>query len=171
MKTVEFKAGDMRWHLCMNGAALFDIYEKFGRKGQVLDCIQGEDKQSFDNTCWLVWKLAEQGELVRRWQGHTPGRMPTLAQVRAVLSPHDVLRAKEAAAEAVKQGFAMELPPEEPEMVDLGLRRWREQQEDQRTEAEYLAPLVRLLGLSIREALLLTPGQTADLLEAAVRKE
>lgn len=171
MKTVEFSVEHMRWHLCMNGAALFDIYEKFGRKGQVLDHIQGNDKKAFDNTCWFLWKLGEQGELVRRWQGYTPAPMPTVGQVRAVLAPGDVLRAKTAIAEAVQLGFTMERPPEEPDMVDVGLQRWREQQGDQRTEAEYLAPLVRLLGLSIREALLLTPGQTADLLETFTRKE
>lgn len=171
MKTVEFAAQDMRLHLCMNGTALFDIYEQFGRKGQILSHIQGNDKNAFDHTCWLLWKLGEQGELVRRWQGYTPSPMPSVGQVRAVLSPSDVLRAKEAIGEAVKLGFAMERPPEEPEMVDLGLMRWKAQQGDQRTEAEYLAPLVRLLGLSIREALLLTPGQTAELMETLRRKE
>ena len=50
MKTVDFDLGDMRLHLCMNGAALFDIYEKFGRKGQLLDHIQGNGKEAFANT-------------------------------------------------------------------------------------------------------------------------
>lgn len=44
MKTVEFDLGDMRLYLCMNGAALFDIYEKFGRKGQILGPHPGQQQ-------------------------------------------------------------------------------------------------------------------------------
>ena len=70
----------------MNGAALFDIYEKFGRKGKVLDHIQGDGKEAFANTCWMLYKLAEQGELVRRWMGHRPQPIPQERQLLALLA-------------------------------------------------------------------------------------
>lgn len=172
MKTVEFDLGDMRLYLCMNGAALFDIYEKFGRKGQILDHIQGNSKEAFENTCWFLWKLAEQGELVRRWMGHRPRAILQERQLRALLGPMDVPRAKEAIGEAARQGFAMETPIERKERIDLGLQKLKEADgSDKVTMAEYLAPLLRLLGMNVHDALMLTPGQAGDLKAQVTRKE
>ena len=165
MKTVDFDLGDMRLHLCMNGAALFDIYEKFGRKGQLLDHIQGNSKEAFANTCWFLWKLAEQGELVRRWMGHRPQPIPQERQLLALLGPLDVPRAKEAIGEAARLGFAMETPRERAERIDLGLQKLKEADgSDKVTMAQYLAPMLRLLNMNVHDALMLTPGQTGDLL-------
>ena len=172
MKTVDFYLGDMRLHLCMNGAALFDIYEKFGRKGQLLDHIQGNSKEAFANTCWFLWKLAEQGELVRRWMGHRPQPIPQERQLLALLGPLDVPRAKEAIGEAARLGFAMETPRERAERIDLGLQKLKEADgSDKVTMAEYLAPMLRLLNMNVHDALMLTPGQTGDLLAQVTRKE
>ena len=172
MKTVEFDLGDMRLYLCMNGAALFDIYEKFGRKGQLLDHIQRNDKRSFENTCWFLWKLAEQGELVRRWMGHRPRPIPQERQIMAMLGALDVLRAKEAIGEAARLGFEMETPQERAERIDLGLQKLKEADgSDKVTMAQYLAPLLRLLNMNVHDALMLTPGKTGDLLAQVTRKE
>lgn len=172
MKTVEFDLGDMRLHLCMNGAALFDIYEKFGRKGQLLDHIQGNDKLAFANTCWFLWKLAEQGELVRRWMGHRPRPILQEKQIMAMLGPLDVPRAKEAVMEAARLGFAMETAQERTERIDLGLQQLKEADgSDKVTMAEYLAPLLRLLNMNVHDALMLTPGQAVDLKAQVTRKE
>lgn len=172
MKTVEFDLQDMRLHLCMNGAALFDIYEKFGRKGKVLDHIQGDGKEAFANTCWMLYKLAEQGELVRRWMGHRPQTIPQERQLLALLSPMDVPRAKEAIGEAARLGFEMETKQQRAERIDLGLQKLKEADgSDKMTMAEYLAPLLRLLGMNVHDALMLTPGQTGDLLAQVTRKE
>ena len=172
MKTVEFDLGDMRLHLCMNGAALFDIYEKFGRKGQLLDHIQGNSKEAFANTCWFLWKLAEQGELVRRWMGHRPRPILQERQLRALLGAMDVPRAKEAIGEAARLGFAMETPQERKDSIDLGLQQLKSQDgSDKVTMAQYLEPLLRLLNMNVHDAMMLTPGQTGDLLAQVTRKE
>ena len=172
MKTVEFDLGDMRLHLCMNGAALFDIYEKFGRKGHLLDHIQGNSKEAFENTCWFLWKLAEQGELVRRWMGHRPRPIPQETQLMAMLGALDVPRAKDAIGEAARLGFEMETPRERAERVDLGLQKLKEEDgSDKVTMAQYLAPLIRLLNMSVHDAMMLTPGQTGDLLAQVTGKE
>lgn len=108
MRTVPFRQGGQTWYLLLNGAALFDIYDKFGPKGFVLDHIKGHGKKSFGPTCWLLAKLAEQGELLRRYQGYDKGPIPTEAQFQLSLSPLEVLRAKEAIALAVQEGFRRE---------------------------------------------------------------
>ena len=120
MKTTEFTVAGNTWHLCRNGAALFDIYEKFGDDGSVVDHIKGNDKKAFQAVCWMLYKLAEQGELVRRYLGHTPGKFPNEHTFRALLRPREVAEAKEAIYEAVRLGFAREEPDEE-KSVDVGL--------------------------------------------------
>ena len=120
MKTFPYTLNGNTWHLCLNGAALFDIYEKYGDKGFVTDHIAGNDKNAFQATCWMLAKLAEQGELVRRYQGFDHGSFPTEQMFRATLAPLDVADAKFAIKEAVRLGFLRE-EAEEDQAVDLGL--------------------------------------------------
>ena len=120
MKTFPFEHNGQTWHLCLNGAALFDIYEKFGDKGFVTDPIKGTGKESFEATCWMLSKLAEQGEMVRRYQGCDHGKFPTAQMFRATLSPLDVMEARKAICEAVALGFRREVRDEDEE-VDVGL--------------------------------------------------
>ena len=119
MKTTEFSLNGQTYHLCLNGAALFDIYEKYGSKGFVTDHVKGNGKKSFEATCWILAKLAEQGELVRRYLGHDRGPIPSEGLLRAMLSPRDVPEAKAAITEAVRRGFEREKKEDGP--VDLGL--------------------------------------------------
>ena len=121
MKTLEFEWNGQLLHLCLNGAALFDIYEKYGTKGSITDHISGNGKKSFQATCWMLAKLAEQGNLVRIWQGHKRTKPPTEPQLAALLAPVDVLAAKNAIRVAIELGFRREEDDGEGE-VDLGLR-------------------------------------------------
>lgn len=121
MKTLEFEWNGQMLHLCLNGAALFDIYEKYGTKGSITDPISGNGKKSFQATCWMLAKLAEQGNLVRIWQGHERVKVPTEQQLAALLSPVDVLAAKDAIRVAIELGFRMEADDGERE-IDIGLQ-------------------------------------------------
>ena len=90
----------------------------------------------------------------------------------ALLAPLDVPRAKEAIGEAVRMGFSMETPRERAERIDLGLQKLKEADgSDKVTMAQYLAPMLRLLNMNVHDALMLTPGQTGDLLAQVTRKE
>lgn len=120
MKTVEFELNGRVHHLILNGAALFDAYDKFGDKGSLLDHMTGTSRESFDNTVWFLVKLAQQGEAVRRFQGEEPAPMLTAEEVLRTLRPVDVLRAQAAVREAWALGFERETVPEEEE-IDLGL--------------------------------------------------
>ena len=98
--------------------------------------------------------------------------IPQERQLLALLGPLDVPRAKEAIGEAARLGFAMETPRERAERIDLGLQKLKEADgSDKVTMAEYLAPLLRLLNMNVHDALMLTPGQTGDLLAQVTRKE
>ena len=120
MRTVPFELGGQTLHLCLNGAALYDIYDRYGTDEPVLSHIQGTGKEHFAAACWMLTKLAEQGELVHRYQGHDKGFLATEHWVRANLAPLDVIRAKRAIEETVRMGFRLE-EPEEAKPIDKGL--------------------------------------------------
>ena len=95
-------------------------YDKFGYEGFLTKHIEGQSKASFENTCWLLCKLAEQGELVRRWQGLERGPIAPVEYFRTHLRPLDVAGAKDAIREAISLGFSRE-EEHERRVRDLGL--------------------------------------------------
>lgn len=122
MNTVDFDWNGQTLHLLLNGAALFDIFDRYGSDTEILTLIDGSDKKSYLNTCWLLYKLAEQGELARRFLGHDHERYPTAERLAASLMPLEVPKARRAITQAVKLGFGMLYPEDtESEFVDLGL--------------------------------------------------
>ena len=120
MKTFPYELDGHKFYLCLNGQALFDAYDKFGYEEFITKHIEGQSKASFENTCWLLCKLAEQGELVRRWQGLERGPIAPPEYFRTHLRPLDVAGAKDAIREAIALGFARE-EEHERRVRDLGL--------------------------------------------------
>lgn len=120
LKTVDFEFNGQVLHLFLNGAALFDFYDRYGVEQEIPDVVAGESRKSFLATCWLLHKLSEQGELARRQLGHTPEDIPSMGQLAALLGVLDVPRARRAICEAARMGFSMEHPPKR-EYEDLGL--------------------------------------------------
>ena len=120
MKSVKIELAGATCYLCMNAAALFAIYDRYGTKGSVLDPIQTGDKAGFEATCWFLATLAEQGELVRRWQGLERGPIVPEQYFRVNLKPLDVAGAKDAIREAITLGFSRE-EEREKRVRDLGL--------------------------------------------------
>lgn len=121
MKLTNITIDGQQLHLCLNGTALFDLYARFGDKGSLLDHIEGSDRKTFYNTCAMLAKLAEQGELVRRYQGFEPAVILTEAQLRLIMGPLDVVAAKSAIRRAVAIGFGREVKDEREQRVDMGL--------------------------------------------------
>ena len=121
IRTIEFPWEGHTYHLLLNAAALFDLYDKFGDKGYLLDHIDGTGRKSFDATAWILVKLAQQGELLRRYQGDDPGPMLTYDAVIRTMSPRDMIQARDAIRRAYAAGFGRDVPPEDEEEEDLGL--------------------------------------------------
>lgn len=120
MKTVEFELNGRTHHLLLTGAALFEAYDRFGDKGDLLEHISGTDKDSFHATVWMLVKLAQQGEAWRRHSGCEAAPMLTVEEAALALRPVDVLRARAAIRAAYCLGFGREEPDEGRE-IDLGL--------------------------------------------------
>lgn len=119
MKTVKVTIYGRTCHLRLTSAALYDIYERYGKEKSAFEHIEGAGKDAFDAICWYFAKLAEQGELTRRYQGHEPRDIITEAEVKLLLTPNDFPAAKMAVLRAMQEGFGREVEDDEP--VDIGL--------------------------------------------------
>lgn len=170
MKTVEFELNGQTYHLLFNAAALFDCYDQFGDKGELLDHITGTSRESFDATVWMLVKLAQQGELLRRYQGETPERMLTVEESSRTMSPPDALRSRAAIRAAFSRGFDREIESEEDEEIDLGLLELQKKNGTRLKRAQYLEWTTQILHLSVKESMLLTIGQACDLIELEVQR-
>ena len=123
MRVFEYKFQDETYTLCLNGAALFAIYDKYGSDSSVFDPIKAMDNKGFEAVCFYLHELAKQGEIVRRWEGRMPRKIPPQAMFAALLSPHEVNEAKQAIISALELGFARE--HDDREKIDLGLEELR----------------------------------------------
>ena len=90
MKLHEVDLCGQHLYLCLNGQALFDIYDKFGTKGFITDPLKDSGKKSFEAVCYYLFTLSEQGELYRRWQGQMHGPVLTEQFFGGNLAPHEV---------------------------------------------------------------------------------
>lgn len=121
MKTTQFELGGQVFHLCLNGAALFELYDKYGKETGLMEHISGNDRDAYNATCFYLATLANQGEIVRRYEGREHGKFTTDAYFRANLAVWDVARAKNAVRAALQQGFHREeVDPDQ--VIDLGLQ-------------------------------------------------
>lgn len=124
MKPVEFELNGRTLHLLLNANALFACYDRFGSKDDLLEKITGANGESWDNTVWVLVKLAQQGEAWRRYMGEDPIPMLTEAEAQRTMSPKDALMARAAIRAAYERGFQREDVSEE-ETVDLFLSEWQ----------------------------------------------
>lgn len=123
MRSVDYEFQGKTYSLCMNGAALFAIYDKFGKNISVFDPIKSADNKGFEALCFYLHKLAEQGEIVRRWEGHEPKKIPAEKMFAALLGPLDVPAARTAVQLAIQAGFESE--QEKKDSIDIGLAELR----------------------------------------------
>ena len=169
MRTVDFDFQGQPLHLFLNGAALFDFYDQFGTEQEISEIISGDSRKSFRATCWVLHKLAEQGELARRLSGYDREPVPSLEQLAVLLDPPDVLRARQAIRAAVRQGFRMEHHSSEG-YQDLGLLELQKKNGQHTTRSQYLQTITQVLHLPLSAMQTLTPGEVADLVELEVQR-
>lgn len=120
MRLTPFEFNGRTYHLMLNGAAMFDIYDQFGREGSILDPIKGNDRSAFEAICWYLEELSTQGELFRRKQGFDKGPVLSAEALMVELTPLDLLSARAAIKAAVYYGFVRE-EAEPPKEIDKGL--------------------------------------------------
>ena len=119
-------------YLLLNGAALFDTFDRFGSDAEIPDLIAGKSRTSLENTCWILAKLAEQGELARRYMGASPKAVPAERELLALMTPLEIPAVRMAITQAVRIGFGMR-HQEPQEYVDLGLQELQKKTDSRQT--------------------------------------
>mgnify|MGYP006923174427 FL=1 len=87
MNTVDFAWNGQTLHLLLNGAALFDIFDRYGSDTEILELIAGSGRKDLEATCWILAKLAEQVELARRYLGYDREKPPQAGRLMALMAP------------------------------------------------------------------------------------
>lgn len=115
---IEITVNGEKYPLLMNGAAMFALRDLCG--DSPVKAIMEDTADAMQTACRVACVLAEQGELLRRWQGYDPKDMLTPEEMLLSLTPNGVIRLKEAIANAVADGYQRSHEDENQE-IDIGL--------------------------------------------------
>lgn len=125
MKHIDFEFNGRTYALSFTAEALFTVYDKFGRTGDILAATKVLEPtvEGWKNCCWLAALMSSQGELQRRHNGETAQPMITMEQLRTGFMAADSNRLRQAVRDALEQGFERDVPgPDEDQEVDLVLQ-------------------------------------------------
>ena len=125
MKHIDFEFNGRTYALSFTAEALFTVYDKFGRTGDILAATKVLEPtvEGWKNCCWMAALMASQGELQRRHNGETAQPMITMEQLRTGFMAADSNRLRQAVRDALEQGFERDVPgPDEDQEVDLVLQ-------------------------------------------------
>ena len=119
MKAIKVTLGGTVYHLVFNGAAMFDIEDKYESTTNLLDALQGRGREAFMALCDAVCILSEHGELARRALGYNSLDIPSADKIKAIITPADIFALRQAVVAAITVGFKRDVKSEE--YIDLGL--------------------------------------------------
>lgn len=131
MKYIETEVNGKPLFLMYNGAAMFDLQERYtheveGECGEIheepqniTEVIEQGGKKGFEALCDVAAVLAEQGELYRRFMGYDRAEIMTAKEIAVLATPEDILNLRLAVIKAVILGLKREVddPNEERDLV------------------------------------------------------
>lgn len=121
MAAQEFMLAGKPYRLLFNGAAMFASQELLGERNLV-EALTAPGTEGFDLLCKLTVLMAEQGELMRRYEGHKKSPMLKEEDLRLLAGPYDIIQIRNAALDAVAAGYRRDVQDED-EDVDVILQR------------------------------------------------
>lgn len=113
MKALKFTLAGRVYHLLFNGAALFEVEDRFGGANRLIETALCSGREAFEALCEGFSILAEQGELARRALGYDPEPMVDKEEIRALVTPLELVEMRSALVRAVMLGFGREIESEE----------------------------------------------------------
>lgn len=114
MKTTEYEFNGQTYHLFFNSAVMFDCFDKFGNN-DIFTAICEMTPESFNNLCWLIGKMSEQGALLRNYQGYEQCGTLNADELKLTMGATEFGNATEKAAKAVSLGFGRTTKDDEPQ--------------------------------------------------------
>lgn len=119
MKARKITLAGQDYYLVFNGAAMFEVNDRFGSASELLEAIGKTGRDGFQALCNGLALLSEQGELARRALGYDKGPILQADTARALIEPKETTPMRAALSAAILAGFGREV--ESNEDVDLGL--------------------------------------------------
>lgn len=117
MRSVTTEWQGKTYHLLYNGRAMFAARDALGDQ-DIIAALTQPGAAGMQATVQAFCILAEQGELVRRMDGHAHGSIPDADDVAARIMPDELIELQQAVVNAVMRGYHRDQPEEE---IDLGL--------------------------------------------------
>lgn len=121
MKAAKFTVAGTTYYLAMDGEAMFTIRDIYGGTRLMLEKLEQDTREGFLDTCSVAAILAERGELIRRRLGYELGRIPERDDFALLMQPYEIIRLKQAIANAVKLGYGREVESPGGDEIDEGL--------------------------------------------------
>lgn len=119
MKARRITLAGQDYYLVFNGAAMFEVEDRFGSSSILLEAIGEPGRDGFAALCGGLAILAEQGELARRALGYDKGPILAETTVSALTTPAELTPLRKALMAAIMAGYGREV--ESDQDVDLGL--------------------------------------------------
>lgn len=119
-RCVKYKFCSRELWLMYNGAAMFDIYDKYPTLEELFEAVLKNTRESADKLFDVFLILAENGEAARKYIGYETAKLPDKAELAALSAADDLGRMRDAVVNAISAGLGREVTHEDEE-IDLGL--------------------------------------------------
>lgn len=119
-RCVKYKFCSRELWLMYNGAAMFDIYDKYPTLEELFEAVLKNTRESTDKLLDVFMILAENGEAARKYIGYDTDKLPEKAELAALSAADDLGRMRDAVVNAISAGLGREVTHEDEE-IDLGL--------------------------------------------------
>lgn len=119
-RCVKYRFCSRELWLMYNGAAMFDIYDKYPTLEELFEAVLKNTRESTDKLLDVFLILAENGEAARGYIGYETAKLPDKAELAALSAADDLGRMRDAVVNAISAGLGREVTHEDEE-VDLGL--------------------------------------------------
>ncbi|GHU92942.1 hypothetical protein FACS1894208_01220 [Clostridia bacterium] len=159
---------EREYYLLLNGYALMELNERYGGTDKLMQMLCAHTSECIAALFDMFVTLCEHGELARRYLGYEHAPIPQTSEIIERATLDDTFTLRNAVIETIGRGFTREITDENEE-IDIGLAELNKSKDNKIRRANYVRIGV-VLGLSIRETMLETPGALLDLLELKVRE-
>ena len=121
MKAAKFTLEAGTYYLVFDGEAMFTIRDTYGGTKLLLERLEPDTREAFEDTCAAAAILAERGELARRRLGYMPSEIPEKDDFLLLVRPSEIVKLKNAVINAVSLGYGREIEPTGGDEYDEGL--------------------------------------------------
>lgn len=167
-RCVKYKFCSRELWLMYNGAAMFDIYDKYPTLEELFEAVLKNTRESTEKLLDVFLILAENGEAARKYIGYDTDKLPEKAELAALSAADDLGRMRDAVVNAISAGLGREVTHEDEE-IDLGLEELEAKKKTHIKLHEYIRA-AGMVGLDYRSAMLAAPGLVYDMLDVAYPK-